>query len=72
MVVIFQLDDKTVYAEDEEWRVEFEDGSAVELGVVFEAADLADTEGFGDEEYSVIVEAEILPRPESLDEEVVL
>jgi sulfur carrier protein ThiS len=72
MVAIFQLDDKTVYAEDEEWRVELEDGSAVALGVVFEAADLAGTEGFEDEEYSVIVEAEILPRPESLDEEVVL
>jgi len=72
MVAIFQLDDKTVYAEDQEWRVELEDGSAVELGVVFEAADLAGTEGFEDEEYSVIVEAEILPRPESLDEEVVL
>jgi len=72
MVAVFQLDEKTVYAEDEEWRCELEDGSVVGLGVVFEAVDLAGTRGFEDEEYSVIVEAEIVPWPESLDEEVIL
>jgi hypothetical protein len=72
MVSVFQLDDKTVYVEDEEWRCELEDGSAVGLGVVFEAVDLGGTEGFEDEEYSVVVKAEIIPAPESLDEEVIL
>ncbi len=72
MVVVFQLDEKTIYAEDEGWKCELEDGSAVGLGVVFEAVDLKDSEGFEEEEYSVIVEAEIVPLPESLDEEVVL
>ena len=72
MVEVLQLDEKTLYAEDEDWRVNLGDGSPIGLGIVFEAADLSGTEGFGDEEYSIVVEAAILPRPEDLDEEVVL
>jgi hypothetical protein len=72
MVEVLQLDDKTVYAGDEEWRCELEGGSAVGLGVVFEAVDLRGSKGFEDEEYSVVVEAEIVPTPESLDNEVIL
>ncbi len=72
MVAVLQLDEKTLYAEDEAWECEMEDGSTVGLGIVFEAVDLKGSEGFEEEEYSVIVEAEIVPRPESLDEEVIL
>jgi len=72
MVQVLKLDEKTLYAEDDDWQVILGEGSIVGLGVVFEAADLAETEGFEDEEYSVVVEAEIVPRPESLDEEIVL
>lgn len=72
MVAVFQLDEKTLYAEDEGWKCELEDGSAVVLGMVFEAVDLKGAEGFEEEEYSVIVEAEIVPLPESLDEDVIL
>lgn len=72
MVEVFQLDEKTLYAEDEECRIELEDGSPLRLGIVFEAVDLAGTEGFEDEEYSVVMEAAIVPSPESLDEDVIL
>ena len=72
MVEVLQLDGKTLYAEDKDWRVDLGDGAPIGLGIVFEAADLSGTEGFGDEEYSVVVEAAILPRPEEVDEEVVL
>jgi hypothetical protein len=72
MVKAFQLDEKTLYAEDDDWKVDLGEGSTVGLGVVFEAIDLTRTEGFVDEEYSVVVEAEIVPRPEDLDEEIVL
>jgi len=72
MVEVLQLDEKTLYAEDEDWRVDLGDGAPIGLGIVFEATDLLGTEGFGDEEYSIVVEATILPRPEDLDEEVVI
>jgi hypothetical protein len=72
MVKVLKLDGKTLYSEDDDWQLDLEVGSTVGLGVVFEAADLAGTEGFEDEEYSVVVEAEIVPRPEDIDEEVVL
>ncbi len=72
MVEVIQLDKKTLYAEDDDWQVDLGDGAPIGLGVVFEAVDLAGTEGFGDGEYSVVVEAAIVPRPEDLDEEVVL
>jgi hypothetical protein len=72
MVAVFQLDGKTLYAEDDDWQLDLGEGSIVGLGVVFEAVDLAGTEGFEDEEYSVVVEAEIVPQPEGIDEEVVL
>ncbi|HRW82089.1 MAG TPA: hypothetical protein P5049_01415 [Methanothrix sp.] len=72
MVEVLQLDGKTLYAEDDDWMVDLGDGAPAGLGIVFEAVDLSGTEGFGDEEYSVVVEAAIVPRPEELDEEVVL
>ena len=72
MAEVLQLDGNTLYAEDEDWMVDLGDGSPIGLGIVFEAVDLSGTEGFGDEEYSVVVEAAIVPRPEDLDEEVVL
>ena len=72
MVEVLQLDGKTLYAEDEDWMVDLGDGAPIGLGIVFEAVDLSGTEGFGDEEYSVVVEAAIVPWPEDLDEEVVL
>lgn len=72
MVKVFQLDGKTLYAEDDDWQVDLGEGPTVGLGVVFEAIDLAGTEGFEDEEYTVVVGAEIVPRPESLDEEIAL
>ena len=71
-VEVLQLDGKTLYAEDDGWRCEQEDGSIVGLGIVFEAVDLSGSPGFEDEEYSVVVEAAIVPRPESLDDYVVL
>jgi len=72
MVEVLQLDGKTLYAEDDDWMVDLGDGAPAGLGIVFEAVDLSGTEGFGDEEYSIVVEAAIVPRPEGLDEEVVL
>lgn len=68
---LLSLDKRTLYAEDEGWRCELEDGSKVDLGIVFEAVDLSRTLGF-EEEYPFVVEAAIVPRPEALDDEVVL
>ena len=71
-VRVLQLDGKTLYAEDDGWRCELEDGSIAELGIVFEAVDLSGTPGFEEEEFSVVVEAAIVPRPESLHGDVAL
>jgi hypothetical protein len=69
---VFQLDEWKLYAEDDGWRCELEDGSTVGLGIVFEAVDLSGSPGYEEEEYSVVVEAAIVPRPEDLDDDVVL
>ncbi|MCR3884794.1 hypothetical protein P0O24_00370 [Methanotrichaceae archaeon M04Ac] len=69
---VFQLDGWKLYAEDDGWRCELEDGSTVGLGIVFEAVDLSGSPGYEEEEYSVVVEAAIVPRPEDLDDDVVL
>jgi len=69
MVNILELDEKTLYVEDDTWECDL-DGTLAKLGIVFEAANLV-FEGFQDE-YSVIVEAQIFPQPEYLDEEVIL
>ena len=70
-VHLLSLDKRTLYAEDDGWRCELEDGSRVGLGIVFEAVDL--TASLGSEEaYPFVVEAAIVPRPEALDGEVVL
>lgn len=71
-IKVLQLDDKTLYAEDEGWQCEFEGGLEVGLGIVFEAVDLSGSSGFEEEEYSVVVEAAIVPRSESIDDDVVL
>ena len=71
-VEVLQLDGKSLYAEADGWRCELEDGSIAGFGIVFEAVDLSGSPGFEDEEYSVVVEAAIVPRPESLDGDVVL
>ncbi|MDF0594287.1 hypothetical protein P0O24_11925 [Methanotrichaceae archaeon M04Ac] len=70
-VEVLQLDGKTLYAEDDSWRCQLEDGSTAGLEIVFEAVDLSGSPGF-EEEYSFIVEAAIVPRPEALDGDVVL
>jgi len=70
-VHLLTLDKRTLYAEDDGWQCELEDGSRVDLGIVFEAVDL--TASLGPEEaYPFVVEAAIVPRPEALDGEVVL
>jgi hypothetical protein len=71
-VEVLQLDGKTLYAEDDGWRCQLEDGSIAGLGIVFEAVDLSGSPGFEEEEYSFVVEAAIVPRPEALDGDVVL
>ena len=70
-VHLLSLDKRTLYAEDDGWRCELEDGSRVGLGIVFEAVDLTTSLGL-EEEYPFVVEAAIVPRPEALDGEVVL
>lgn len=70
-VHLLTLDKRTLYAEDDSWRCELEDGSMVDLGIVFEAVDLTASLGF-EEEYPFVVGAAIVPRPEALDGEVVL
>ncbi|AET64224.1 hypothetical protein [Methanothrix harundinacea] len=70
-VHLLSLDKRTLYAEDDGWQCELEDGSRVGLGIVFEAVDLTTSLGL-EEEYPFVVEAAIVPRPEALDGEVVL
>ena len=70
-VHLLTLDKRTLYAEDDGWQCELEDGSRVGLGIVFEAVDLTTSLGL-EEEYPFVVEAAIVPRPEALDGEVVL
>jgi len=70
---ILELDEKTLYVEADSWRCDLPGGNTAKLGIVFEAVDLARTGRVpGDEEYSLIVEAQIVPQPEYLDEEIVL
>lgn len=71
-VEVLQLDGKTLYAEDDGWGCELEDGSIAGLGIVFEAVDLSGSPGFEEDGYSFVVEAAIVPRPEALDGDVVL
>ena len=67
---VLELDKAVIYAEDDSWLCDI-GGKSIKLGVVFEAVDLA-ARGGPRSEYPVIVEAQIFPQPDYLDENVVL
>jgi len=68
MILKLELDEQTLYVEDECWQCDLGDGKSAKLGIVFEAVDLARTDT---EVYSVIVEAQIIPQPECFKEDII-
>ncbi len=67
---MLELDAAVIYAEDESWQCDI-GGKSVKLGIIFEAVNLK-AEGLHRSEYPIVVEAQIFPQPEYLDEDVVL
>jgi hypothetical protein len=67
MLAIRDLGDNLLYVESENWNCCFGHGDPVKLGLVLEAIDLG-----GDDEdgFSYIIDANLLPQPEYLDEEI--
>lgn len=66
---ILDLNENTIYAEDEHWMCLLENNNSISLGIVFEAVDISDSAP-GKTSYSVITEAQIIPQPEYLDREI--
>jgi hypothetical protein len=62
---ILELEENLIYVEDEKWSCHFGYGEPIKLGLILEAVDL-----LGDDEYSIIIEAHIIPQPEHLSKEI--
>ncbi len=65
MLNIIELCDRQLYVESDRWQCGFGYGDPVRLGLVLEAIDLDDKEG-----YSFVIDACLIPQPECMDEDI--
>jgi hypothetical protein len=65
---ILELDENRIYVEDEKWSCHFGFGKPVKLGLVLEAIDLTKE---SDQESSFVINANVIPQPENLDNEII-
>ncbi|HWQ18205.1 MAG TPA: hypothetical protein VN455_00385 [Methanotrichaceae archaeon] len=73
MLNILELDDRTIYAENDRWQCNLGAGKPVRLGVIFEAVTISEARNMqSNGSFSVIIESHLIPQPECLDEEVAL
>ena len=73
MLNILELDDRTIYAENDRWQCDLGSGKPVRLGVIFEAIAITDARNAqSNGSFSVIIDSHLIPQPECLDDEVVL
>jgi len=73
MLSILELDDKTIYAENDRWQCDLGTGKPVKLGVVFEAINISEARNMqSNGSFSVIIESHLIPQPECLNEDVAL
>ena len=68
MLNITELGENQIYVESDRWQCDFGYGDPVRLGLVLEAVDLGDG---GDEGFSYVVDAGIIPQLDFLDREIV-
>ena len=66
MLNITELCDRQLYVESDRWQCSFGHGDPVRLGLVLEAVDLDK----GGEEYSFVIDACLIPQPESMDADI--
>jgi hypothetical protein len=67
MLDIIELGENQIYLQNDSWQCSFGYGDPVKLGLILEAVDLA--EG-GDEDFSYVIDASLVPQLECLDEEI--
>ena len=67
MLDITDLCENQIYLQSERWQCGFGYGEPVKLGLVLEAVDLA---AGGDEDFSYVIDASLIPQLECLDEEI--
>jgi len=65
---IIELDDNTIYIDDESFKCQIEEDKDIYLGLICEAIDLRELDSrFDDDPYPVVVETQIVVAPRSLD-----
>lgn len=69
MPSILDLNENTLYAEDERWICHLENDTCINLGIVFEAVDTSESAP-GETSYSIVTEAQIIPQPEYLGQDI--
>ncbi|VVB72264.1 Uncharacterised protein [uncultured archaeon] len=67
MLDIRTLSESQLYVESDRWQCNFGHGEPVKLGLVLEAVDTGDGDGNG---YSYVIDASLIPQPESMDREI--
>ena len=70
MQTVKDISDSILYVENPQWQCSFGHGQPVKLGLVLEAVDLGRSGKSGEDSFSFVIDAYLIPQPEYLDEEL--